>query len=123
MNRHLKFTLAIAFVVISTSVVTAHFATKNTRTAFVSVAYDMEAFNDLYRIESWDRLEKLLVKGCSKEALEYVKMEQSLALSSLKWHLDNGAKLEKKIEEENDSIIKRARSFAGQGKYDIPTCK
>lgn len=83
----------------------------------------MEAFNELHRIESWDRTEQLLLKGCNKEALEYVRVEQSLALSSLKWHLDNGAKLEKKVEEENRSIVGRAQSFASNSKYEIPTCK
>ena len=122
MKKHFKFALAIVLTVITTFLVTAHFATKNTRAAFVSATYDMEASNELHRIRSWDRLEQLLVKGCNKEALEYVKMEQSLGLSSLKWHLDNGAKLEKKLEEENGSILSRANSFKTKGKYDIPTC-
>ena len=87
------------------------------------MAYDMEAFNELHRIETWDRIEQLLVKGCNKEALEYVKLEQSLALSSLKWHLDNGAKLERKVEEDNRSIVGRAQSFTSYGKYNIPSCK
>lgn len=89
----------------------------------MTLAYDMEASNELYRINSWDRLAQLLVKGCNKEALEYVKMEQSLGLSSLQWHLNNGAKLAKKVEEENQSIANRAKSFTGKGRYDIPTCK
>lgn len=122
MKKHFKFALAIVSTVIATFLVTAYFSSKNTRAAFVAAAYDMEAFNELHRIESWDRLEQLLVKGCNKEALEYVRMEQSLGLSSLKWHLDNGAKLDKKLEEENRSILSRAKSFTSKGKYDIPTC-
>lgn len=102
--------------------VTAYFTTKNTRAIFVAETYDMEAFNELHRIKSWDSLEQLLIKGCNKEALEYVRMEQSLGLSSLKWHFDNGAKLEKKLEEENPSILSRVHSFKGKGKYEIPTC-
>jgi hypothetical protein len=102
---------------------TAYFVSKNTKATFVGLAYDMEAFNELYRITSWDRLEQLLIKGCNKEALEYVRMEQSLGLSGLQWHLNNGAKLEKKVEGENQSIVSRARSFTSKGRYDIPTCK
>jgi hypothetical protein len=120
---HFKFALAIVLSVVVTFIVTAYFATRSTRAAFVAATYDMEAFNELHRIRSWDSLEQLLVKGCNKEALEYVRMEQSLGLSSLKWHLENGAKLEKKLEEESASIVGRARSFTGKGKYDIPTCK
>jgi hypothetical protein len=121
-KKHFKFALAIVFTVIATFIVTAYFATKNTRAAFVAATYDMEAFNELHRIRSWDSLEQLLVKGCNKEALEYIRMEQALGLSSLKWHLDNGAKLEKKLEEENRLILSRAHSFISKDKYDIPTC-
>jgi hypothetical protein len=121
-KKHFKFALAIVLAVIATSIVTAYFATKNTRAAFVAATYDMEAFNELHRIRSWDSLEQLLVKGCNKEALEYVRMEQSLGLSSLKWHLNNGATLEKKLEEENRSIVRRAQSFTSESKYDVPTC-
>jgi hypothetical protein len=103
--------------------VAAHFSSRNTWSAFVSSAYDMEASNELYRIKSWDQLEQLLIKGCNEEALEYVRMEQSLGLSGLQWHLNNGAKLEKKVEEENQSIVSRAKSFTSKGRYDIPTCK
>ena len=83
----------------------------------------METFNELHRIESLDNLEQLLLKGCNKEALEYVRMEQSLGLSELKWNINNGAKLDKKVEEEKRSILSRAQSFESKGKYDIPTCK
>ena len=122
MKKHFKLLLAIVLTVIATFIVTAYFATKNTRAAFVAATYDMEAFNELHRIRSWDSLEQLLVKGCNKEALEYVRMEQSLGLGSLKWHLDNGAKLGKKLEEESRSIVGRAQSFTSKGKYEIPTC-
>jgi len=121
-NKHFKFALAIALTAIATFVTTAHFATKNSRAAFVSATYDMEAFNELHRIDSWDRLEQLLIKGCNKEALEYVRMEQSLGLLSLKDNLKNGAKLDKALEEENPSILSRANSITNKGKYYIPTC-
>jgi hypothetical protein len=121
-KKHFKLALTILLTAIATFVVTAYFSRKNTRAAFVAVTYEMEAFNELHRVESWDRLENLLVKGCNKEALEYVKMEQSLGLSSLQWHLKNGARLDKKVAEENHSILSRAESFLGKGKYDIPTC-
>ena len=123
MKRHLTFTLAIALTAIVTAISTAYFVTRNSTAAFVAAAFDMEAFNELHRIESWDRAEQFLLKGCNKEALEFVRVQQSLALSSLKWNLDNGAKLEKMVEEENRSIVGRAQSFTSSGKYDIPSCK
>ena len=122
MRKQLRLILAVVLAVIATSVVTAHFAVKNTKTAFVSAAINAEAFNELHRIRSWDSLEKLLVKGCTKEALEYVRMEQSLGLLSLKDSLQNGAKLDRTVEEENSSILHRAISTENQGRYYIPTC-
>jgi hypothetical protein len=104
-------------------VISAYLTNKNTVAALVTATYNIEAFNGLHRIESWDRLEQLLVKSCNKEALEYVRIEQSLGLSSLKSHLDNGAKLDEKIVEKHRSIIQWAKSFLSKGKYDIPTCK
>lgn len=123
MKNHFKFALAIISTVIATFLVTSYFATKYTRASFVATTYDMEAFNELHRIRSWDRLEQLLVKGCNKEALEYVRMEQSLGLSALKWHLKNGAELDKRLEEENRSILSRAKSAGSTGKQGIPNCK
>lgn len=123
MKQYLKTTIAIVLTAIVTFMATAYFVAKSTKGTFVAATSDMEAFNVLHRIRSWDSLEQLLVKGCNEEALEYVRMEQSLGLGSLKWHLDNGAKLENKVEEENGSILNRAHSFVGKSTYDIPTCK
>jgi hypothetical protein len=122
-RKRLQFTLILLVVTLFTAIVSSHFAAKHTKAAYVATVYNVEAFNELHRIESWDNLEQLLLKGCNKEALEYVRMEQSLGLSSLQWNLNNGAKLEKKVEEENRSILSRAQSFESKGKYDIPTCK
>lgn len=122
MRKRLQVTLIFLVAILLTAVISAHFAAKNTRAAIVATTYNIEAFNELHRIESWDNLEQLLLKGCTQKALEYVRLEQSLGLSSLKWHLDNGAQLEKKVEEENRSILSRVHSFESKGKYEIPTC-
>lgn len=122
MKKRLHFVLVIVLAVITTFLVTSYFATKNTRAGFVAATIDMEAFNELHRIRSWDSLEQLLIKGCNKEALKFVRMEQSLGLLSLKDNLKNGAKLDKALEEENSSILRRANLITSQGKYYIPTC-
>ena len=123
MRKHLKAALPVILAVIATFFVTSYFVTKNVRVAFVAAAIDNEAFNELHRIRSWDSLEQLLTKGCNKEALEYVKMEQSLKLLSLQRSLENGAKLDKALEEEYPSILARAKTAVNKGKYYIPTCK
>lgn len=123
MKDHLKIPLVIALTVIVTLLTTAHFSRNSARNAFTDLVLDAQAFNEVHRISSWDRLEQLLVRGCDKEALEYVRMEQSLGLSFLKWHLENGAKLDRKLEEEHASILTRAQSFTSKGRYDLPSCE
>jgi hypothetical protein len=121
-KKHIKFLLVIVLTILATFVVTSHFVLKNSRAAFVSATLDMEAFNELHRIRSRDSLEQLLIKGCNKEALEYVQMEQSLGLLSLQDNLNNGAKLDKTLQVENSSILSRAKSITNKGKYYIPSC-
>ena len=120
--KHIKIALIIVLTIITTFIVTAYFATKNTRAAFISASQDMDAFNELHRIQSWDSLEQLLVKGCSKEALEYVQMEQSLGLLHIQDFLKNGGKLEKSLEIENSVLLQRAKAITNKGKYFIPSC-
>jgi hypothetical protein len=121
-KKHIKFALIIFLTVIATSLITAYYAAKNTRAGFLAVSLDMEAFNELHRIRSWDSLEHLLIKGCNKEALEYVQMEQALHLLSLQRMLQNGAKLDESEKVENPSIISRANTIVNKGKYYIPSC-
>lgn len=71
-KQYLKTAITIALTAIVTFVVTAYFVAKSTKGTFVAATNDVEAFNDLHRIRSWDSLEQLLAKGCIEEALEYV---------------------------------------------------
>jgi hypothetical protein len=82
----------------------------------------MEAFNELDKIRSWDSVEQLLIKGCNKEALEYVRMKQSLELLHLQDFIKNGAKLDKSVETENSAILEKAKKITNKGKYYIPSC-
>lgn len=122
MKKYIKFILVIVLTILATSVVTSNLVLKNSRAAFLSASLDMEAFNELHRIRSRDSLEELLIKGCNKEALEYVQMEQSLGLLKLQDRLNNGAKLDKSLQIENPSILSRAKSITNEGKYYIPSC-
>ena len=122
MKKYIKLLLALVLAIFTTFVVTSHFVLKNSRAAFLSATIDVEAFNELHRIKSRDSLEQLLIKGCNKEALEYVRMEQSLGLLSLQDNLNNGAKLEKTLQVENPTILSRAKLITNEGKYYIPSC-
>ena len=122
MNKYLTLGLVVCATVLATAVVTAYVTAKYSQEAFVSAAVDMEAFNRLHRVRSWDEIEMLMTKECYEEALEYARMEQELTLISLKRYLDNGAELELPLHQEHASIIDRAREIKNKGKYEIPTC-
>jgi hypothetical protein len=123
MKKHFTFVLAIALTAVVTAFATEYLLTRNTTAAFIATANNMEAFNELRRIESWDRAEQFLVKGCNKEALEYIRAQQAMATSSLQWLLKNGASLEEEVAKENRHIVDRVQTFTSSGTYNIPLCK
>ncbi len=84
---------------------------------------EMQAFNEIGRIEALDRLEKLLVNGCNSEALEYVKIQQNMELSDLKRHVKSNVKLARMVDEKNPSVAKRITNTIKTKSYAIPTCK
>ena len=90
MSQRAKSFLIIALSVIVTFFVTAHFVRHSMLNALKIKFVEMEAFNGVYRIEAYDTLEGLLKKGCNKEALEFIKIQQTLLLSGLKQHMTWG---------------------------------
>jgi hypothetical protein len=123
MKESLKLTLAIVLTAIVTFIATTPLARKDAINTFRAAVFEMEAFNEVGRVEAWDRVEQLLAQGCNNEALELVKIEQSKALSTLKYHIGTDAKLLKKITERNRLITKRAYAIPKSIPHRIPICK
>lgn len=119
---YLKIFFAIALSIAVTFLLTSYFVRIHTNKIFKATVFEIEAFNDVGRIETWDRLEELLVKGCNSEALKLVKIEQTSDLLALKYDLNNDAQLIKKIEERNASVAKRANDVISKDEYQIPSC-
>ncbi len=83
----------------------------------------MEATNEVSRIESWDRLENLLAKGCNKEALDLVRFERSSAFSLLNHQIGDDVQLRRAVQERNAAIAQRAEKSPRFSGYQIPTCE
>ncbi len=117
----------ILVVVLLTAVVSfglgASLARTGTIKALVGAVADNETINEVGRVESWDRVEQLLANGCTKEALEVVRIEQSLALSSIKSQVGNSEERMAKLRARNPDVAKRAESASSGRTYTIPTCK
>lgn len=101
----------------------ASLARKGTIKALVGAVAETEVVNDVGLVESWDRVEQLLTKGCTKEALELARIEQSLALSSIKRQVGDSGELMAKVAARNPEVAKRAELVPLKGTYTIPTCK
>lgn len=122
MKPNLKISLAIAVTAILTFVATSHLVRKGTISAFTHKVLEMEVTNEVSRIESWDRLENLLVKGCNKEALELVRHQRSSAFNSLSYHMGDDAQLRRVAQERSSAIVQRAEKSPKFSGYQIPTC-
>jgi hypothetical protein len=101
----------------------ASLARTGTIKALVGAVADNEAINEVGRVESWDRVEQLLAKGCTKEALELVRIEQSLALSAIKRQVGDDRDRMAKLRARNPDVAKRTESVSSGKTYTIPTCK
>ena len=109
--------------VIVTFLATSYLINKNTIKAVVSSVTEMEAFNEIGRVEAWDLVEELLINGCNKEALELVKIQQHMALTDLKRHVRSDQGLIRMIEDKNPGVAKRIANVKKINSYAIPTCK
>jgi type III secretory pathway component EscR len=124
MSQRTKSFLIIALSVIITFFVTAHFVRHSMLNALKIKFVEMDAFNDVYRVEAYDTLESFLKKGCNKEALEFIKIQQTLLLSGLKQHMTWGDAVRESVVARNQEIANRANeSPSRQDAFVIPTCE
>ena len=110
-------------LVVITSVVSSSLVNKQTIKVMTSKVLDMQALNNVRRVESWDHIEKLISKGCNKEALQFIKIKQSEVLSDIKYQIGNNHKRIKVIEKRNHNIAKRAETSVKLNGYSVPTCE
>lgn len=123
MNKKGAMIAAIALTVVASVLVTSYLVNKATIATMANKVVEVEAFNDIGRIENWDILEQLLNKGCHKEALEFVRLERSSILSSLKRKMNNDSHISGMVNDRNSEVAARAVNHAGLGSYTIPTCQ
>ena len=124
MSQRLKLILTAVLSVIVTFFATSYLVRNSMLNAMSTKFVETEAFNDVGRLEFYDTLHELLVKGCTKEALEFVQIQQSLLLSGLKRHMSWGDEVTKTINDRNQEIARRAADFSTPiSGFVIPTCK
>jgi hypothetical protein len=122
MKQSTKISAALALTAIVCFAAGSYLANKNTIKAFANMTREVEVTNEVSRVETWDRIEQFLVKGCTKQALELVRIEKSSALSAIKYQLGSNTDLMSKVKERNPDIARRVDAASIKGTYSIPAC-
>lgn len=99
-------------------------STKSAVSLMIDASIEMEALNDVGRVEAYDFVENMIKRGCTKEALDFINYQQTSLLSGLQYHMRNNEALKVKVLERNSEVGERAvREASHKGSYTYPTCK
>ncbi|RYH34995.1 MAG: hypothetical protein EON54_19760 [Alcaligenaceae bacterium] len=129
MKSLLKSTLLVALTAAATFVATAtyynHRVSKQVYAGFVAQAVQMEAFNDIGRLEAYDRVEDFLHRGCVKEALGLVQVQQRLVLNGIAYRMEQGGEeVRKVVLSRSGPVADRARAeSAKRWAIEEPKCR
>jgi hypothetical protein len=127
MKQAYKVSLVVALSVVVTFFLTAYFLKENSTKTLVDMvirtSIQMESFNDVGRVEAYDFLEDLVIRGCDKEALEFIKHQQTSLLLGLQSRMIESEAVRKQVMERNQKIGERAVKQIHQGAYFYPKCK
>ena len=123
MKKSNKTIIIVILTVIVTSLVTSSIVNRQTVKTMANGILEMQAFNEVARVEAWDNIEKLLTQGCNKKALYYVKKERSASLSSIKLDIGDNQKIMETIKKRNPEISQRVKDYKKSYDYTVPKCK
>ena len=107
---------------IVTAVVFSSLVMKASQNALISKFREVEIFNNVGRVEAWNDIEQLLEKGCTKEALSYIKYQKSSILAELTRQTRNNQESLKVSEERKEKVLKLMKNNNHSGYFQIPKC-
>lgn len=128
MKQTYKLLLVIALTAIATFFCTVFYmnkmAAQSTVDLVIKTYNEMNSFNNIGRVESYDFLEGLIKKGCQKEALDFIGYQKSSLLSDLQQQMKESDKIRNTVMERNDQVGERAiKENAHRASYEYPKCK
>jgi len=112
--------IAVVVTFVGTTILYRQHAIKTAIQLMTAKVDEMNAYNDVGRVEAYDRVESLLRKGCTKEALDLIKVEQTLLLSGLAYQMAGNEAVKGVVMARNANV--GGRAVLGPGKHVIPTC-
>lgn len=128
MKPLLKSTLLVALTATVTFVATATYynqrVSRQVYADFFAQATQMEAFNDIGRLEAYDRVKEFLSRGCVKEAIGLVEVQQRLLLNGISYGMKQGGEEVRKVVISRSSLVAdRAREeSAKRWAIEEPKC-
>ena len=121
MSPRIRTIVTIAITAAITFGLSAYFF-KYTNKALKLSFVEMQAFNEINRVEDYDILEQLLINGCSKDALSYVKIQQQSLLSGINDYFIWGDSVKNIVRSRSNDIYVRALKSHRPSPYTKPRC-
>ena len=128
MKQWCKIILVSSIAALATYLVTITYAKKTEIPRALALAYkvstEMNSFNDVGRIETYDFLESLIKKGCNKEALDFINYQKTFMVANLRSNMKESATIRNTVMDRNEKIGERADTAVPRsGSYTYPSCK
>ena len=127
MKPLLKSTLLVALTATVTFVATAAYynqrISRQVYAGFFAQAVQIEALNDIGRLEAYDRVKEFLSRGCAKGAIGLVEVQQRLLLNGIAHGMKQGGEEVRKVvlSEAASLQIAHAKNQRRDGRSRIPS--
>ncbi len=121
MSPYIRTITTIAITAATTFALSAYFFSHRNN-ALKLTFVEMQAFNDINRVENYDTLEQLIINGCSNDALSYVRIQQQSLLSGINDYFIWGDTVKNFVRSRNEDIYARALKSLRPAPYTTPTC-
>lgn len=127
MKPVLRAILIVGVAVVATFIATAAYynqsVSKQVLLLMIAEAVQMEAYNDIGRVEAYDTVEDFIRRGCVKEALQLVQVQQNLLLGGIAYRMGESDDVQKVVLARSAAVAERARAQAAQRRMpDVPRC-
>lgn len=116
---------AILLTFVLTATIQKRYLMKDLMSHMIAEGVKIEAYNDVGRVEDYDRLNDLLQKGCMAEALKFVQLQQSLLLSGIAYRMEENESVRDLVLKRNAAVAPRADAAAADRNppREVPRCR
>lgn len=116
---------AILLTFVLTATIQKKYLTKDLMSRMITEGVKIEVYNDVGRVEDYDRLQDLLRKGCLPEALQFVLLQQSLLLGGIAYRMKESQSVRDVVLKRSAAVTQRAGAVAADRNptHEVPRCR